>query len=115
MSRAETNLPPNAPPLQVELLYFDGCPSYQTVWNDLLEVVREHDLDVTVRPIKIGTLEKADALHFAGSPSVTVNGVDLEYYEGTGVLACRVYRENEGRGYPSRKLLRERLTESRLP
>ncbi len=102
-------------PIHIELLYFGGCPSYKTAWAELLEVIAEHDLEVTVKPLKVESLEKADALHFAGSPSVTVNGVDLEYYEGAGVLACRVYRENEGRGYPSRKLLRERLTESRLP
>lgn len=115
MNHAETTTPPNSPPLRVELLYFDGCPSYKTVWNDLIEIVTEHDLDVTVRLLKIDSLEKADAHRFAGSPSVKVNGVDLEYYEGAGVLACRVYRENVGRGYPSKRLLQTRLTESLLP
>ena len=98
-------------PLQVELLYFEGCPSYKTAWLELLEVISEHDLDVTVRPVKVDSPEKAKTLHFAGSPSLKVNGVDLERYEGAGVLACRVYEENGGKGWPSKQLLRERLME----
>ena len=97
------------PALHVELLYFEGCPSYRTAWTELLEVIAEHDLDVTVRPIKVNSLEKAETLHFAGSPSLTVNGVDLERYEGAGVLACRVYEENGGKGWPRKELLERRL------
>ena len=98
-------------PLHVELLYFEGCPSYKTAWLELLEVISEHDLDVTVRPVKVESPEKAKTLHFAGSPSLKVNGTDLERYEGAGVMACRVYEENGGKGWPSKRLLRERLIE----
>lgn len=98
-------------PLRVELLYFDGCPSYKTAWNDLREIITEHGLDATLIPIEIDTLEKADAHHFAGSPSIKVNGIDLEGYKGAGVMACRRYQENAGKGWPSKQLLRERLVE----
>lgn len=99
--------------IHIELLYFDGCPSYQTAWNDLLEIISEHSLEVSVQPIKIDGLEKADRLHFAGSPTIKINGQDLEGYEGQGVMACRVYVENAGKGWPSKKLLREQLLKAR--
>ncbi len=98
-------------PIHIELLYFDGCPSYKTAWNDLLEVITEHDLEVTVRLTKVRNVEQADALHFAGSPTIRVNGRDLEGYRGDGVMACRIYEENGGKGYPSKALLQARLTE----
>lgn len=111
MSHVKTREKPRAAPLEIELLYFDGCPSYKTVWNDMLEVITGNDLDVTVRPIKVNSLEEAKALRFAGSPTVRVNGVDLEGREEAGVMACRVYQENGGKGYPSKELLRKRLME----
>ena len=95
----------------VELLYFDGCPSYKTAWAELLEVITEGDLDVSVRPVKVDSLERAHLYSFAGSPTVKVNGQDLEHYQGQGVMACRVYEKNGGKGYPSRALLRQRLHE----
>ncbi len=98
-------------PIHIELLYFDGCPSYKNTWNDLLEVITEHDLEVTVRLTKVRNVEQADALHFAGSPTIRVNGRDLEGYRGDGVMACRIYEENGGKGYPSKALLQVRLTE----
>ena len=98
-------------PIRVDLLYFDGCPSYKTAWAELLEVITEGDLDVSVRPIKVDSLGRARTLSFAGSPTLKVNGRDLERYQGQGVMACRVYEKNGGKGYPSRALLRQRLHE----
>ncbi|MDZ7703572.1 MAG: hypothetical protein U5L04_03695 [Trueperaceae bacterium] len=108
--QAGTTEKPTVPsPRYIELLYFGGCPSYKTVWNDLLDLSTAHDLDVLVRPIRVDSAKQADALRFAGSPSVKVDGVDLEDYRGAGVMACRIYEENAGRGWPSKTLLRERL------
>jgi|FLYL01.1.fsa_nt_gi hypothetical protein len=94
----------------IDLLYFAGCPSYQQVWHDLVEVIADAELDACVRLVNVDTPEKATALHFAGSPTVKVNGHDLEGYAGDGFLACRFYRENDGKGWPSRNLLRRALT-----
>lgn len=99
-------------PIQIDLLYFDGCPSYKTVWQDLIDVISEHRLNTVVKPLNIDTLDKADSFHFAGSPTVKVNGKDLENYNGEGVMACRVYEENGNKGWPSKRLLEKRLLEA---
>ncbi len=99
-------------PVQIELLYFDGCPSYKTSWVDLLDVVSKHHLDVIVRPINVNSLEKANELNFAGSPSLKINGTDLEHYDGQGVMACRVYQENANKGWPSKAFIEKRLLEA---
>jgi len=93
----------------IDLLYFDGCPSYRQTWNDILDVLVGENIDASVRLIAVEDIDRAQELRFAGSPTVKVNGHDLEDYQGNGVMACRVYKENDGKGWPSKTLLRERV------
>ena len=99
-------------PIEIDLLYFDACPSYKTAWQVLIDVISEHHLETVVKPININTIDKADSFHFAGSPTIKVNGKDLEGYQGAGVMACRVYEENGNKGWPSKGLLEKRLLEA---
>lgn len=99
----------NKSELTIDLLYFDGCPSYRQTWNDILDVLVEEKTDATVRLMAVEDMERAGELQFAGSPTIKVNGRDLEGYEGDGVMACRVYKENEGKGWPSKRLIREAI------
>ena len=98
--------------MKIELLYFDGCPNYKRAWNDLAEVIIKYKLDASVRLLNVDTVEKANELKFAGSPTIKVNGHDLEDYEGDGIMACRVYDENNRQGFPSLELLSKRLKEA---
>ena len=50
-----------------------------------------------------------DLRYFAGSPTIKVNGQDLEDYQGNGVMACRRHEENNGKGWPSKDLVRDRV------
>jgi len=93
----------------IDLYYFDGCPSWQQAWRDLGTVLSETGLDATVRLRDVMALDDEARRGFAGSPSIHVDGVDLEGYDGEGVMACRRYEENDGRGWPSLDLLRMRL------
>lgn len=95
--------------LTIDLLYFDHCPSYRQAWNDILDVLVEEKMDASVRLVAVEDMDRAQDLRFAGSPTIKVNGVDLEEYQGDGVIACRVYKENDGKGWPSKDLLRDRL------
>ena len=97
--------------LRIEFLYFDGCPSYKQAWADLLDVIVELKRPVAVTPISVEDQQTADRLGFAGSPTLRIDGVDLEGYEGPGIFVCRIYRENDGKGWPSKALLRRRITE----
>ena len=98
--------------LNIELLYFDGCPSYREAWNQILEVLVAEQLEATVRVVPVQTPEQAAELRFPGSPTIRINGTDLEPVEETGAMACRVYRENDGKGWPSTALLKRRIREA---
>ena len=95
--------------LDVELVYLEGCPSWERAWSELRTVLAELDPSVRVCLREVSGLEVWEKVGFAGSPTIRVNGRDLEGYAGPAVLACRRYEDNDGHGWPSRALLRERL------
>jgi hypothetical protein len=99
--------------MKIELLYFDGCPSYQQALQNLEEVIAEEKLDATVELVKVNSPAEAHARRFLGSPTIQIGGVDLEGPEavGSGVgFGCRVYA-HEGRlsRWPPKEALRAAL------
>ena len=95
--------------LTIELLYFDGCPSWQHAWNDLGQALTAARTDATVHLRNIDDLPENQRQGFGGSPTLRINGRDLEDYDGPPVYACRRYLDNDGRGWPSQTLLQESL------
>jgi hypothetical protein len=77
----------------VEILYFDGCPSYQR----LLPTVQRHAErgGAELLPRRVETPEEAERERFLGSPTVRVDGRDIDpsASERTDYgLKCRLYR-----------------------
>lgn len=93
--------------MEVTLLYFDGCPSWQTTDRRLRQLAGELDLEISHR--KVETPEAAEELSFRGSPTVLVDGRDpfAEGDEPVG-LSCRIYQTPDGpAGSPTLAQLRE--------
>jgi hypothetical protein len=85
--------------MRVELLYFDGCPNYERLLPRLREMVAEVDPRGDVHLRRVESLEDADRERFLGSPTVRVDGDDVDdgAMERTDFgLKCRLYRTNEG-------------------
>jgi hypothetical protein len=63
--------------MDVRLRYFDGCPSWETTYTWLREVLNELGLS-GVEPVleRVETPEEAQRLHFVGSPTVLIDGRD---------------------------------------
>jgi len=93
----------------IELFYFDGCPSWREAWRGLGDVLAVTGVDAQVRLRDVVTLGDEPPRGFAGSPTIHVDGVDLEGYAGPGVMACRRYGENGGKGWPTLALLKAQL------
>ena len=87
--------------MKVELLYFADCPSWRHAWAVLGEALARAGSNAEVRLRHIDAVPEAESVGFAGSPTLRFDGRDLEGYEGPAVMACRTYRGNEGRGWPS--------------
>jgi len=84
--------------MQVEVLVFEGCPHAGEAMARVTEVVGRLAPGASVDRVEVDTPEKAAALGFLGSPSVRINGEDIERRSaGRGSLCCRTYA---GEGVP---------------
>ncbi len=98
--------------MRIELLYFDGCPTYQNAEEDLRRVLAEEGLNAEVELVEVNSDEEARRLGFPGSPTVRIDGRDPFPVpdRGEGALACRVYATPEGmKGTPTAAMIREAL------
>jgi hypothetical protein len=87
----------------IQLLFWDGCPSHPRALAELQAVVVGAGLDsATIELLEIATEQDAVAAGFVGSPTVRVDGVDVEPPQPDAVpsLSCRVYRRPSGRYSP---------------
>lgn len=99
--------------MNVELLYWEGCPSYPEARELLEDVLRERGLDVEIRVRHVATREEATELRFPGSPTIRIDGRDVDPAgaDDPPALNCRIYLLPDGRvsPVPSRQQLEEAL------
>jgi hypothetical protein len=97
----------------VEILYFEGCPHHQAATALVREVMTELGLDPDIRLVKIADNAKAETERFLGSPTVRVDGRDIEPgadERSDYALGCRIYRTPSGyTGQPAADWLRKAL------
>ncbi len=100
--------------MRVELLFWAGCPSHPEALELLREVLAERGLDDEVEVREVFTPAEAEELAFPGSPTIRVDGHDVDPAgaEAQPSLTCRVYRLPDGRPspVPSRRQLEEALS-----
>jgi hypothetical protein len=89
--------------MRIELLWWEGCPSYPETLADLERILEEEGADATLEQIEIETDEQACAERFPGSPTIRIDGEDpLPAESGDPFsLTCRVYRLRDGRVSPT--------------
>lgn len=81
---------------QIDILYFDSCPGWRAAEQRVRQVVLDAGLegDVSVRLVPVETEEGARTHHFVGSPTVRVDGEDVDPAAGQRTsfgLQCRLY------------------------
>ena len=96
--------------MRVEVLYFDGCPTYLEAEKILRSVLSRGEAEMEL--VAVNTDEEARRLRFPGSPTIGVDGRDpcLVPERAGYALGCRVYATPEGlRGPPTAGMLEEAL------
>jgi hypothetical protein len=99
----------------IEILYYDGCPTWQKALERVRQVVAQARLEehTEIQTVRVETDEQAQELGFLGSPTIRVDGHDVEASSQARTdfgLQCRVY-QNGGRltGIPDADLIRSAL------
>jgi hypothetical protein len=99
--------------VRIELLHWEGCSSTPEARELVERVLAEHELDVPVELREVTTQAEAEALRFPGSPTIRVDGRDIDPAgaKGRPALTCRIYKLPDGRvsPVPAREQLEEAL------
>jgi hypothetical protein len=89
---------------EVELLWWEGCPSTDRALSELRAALAELGLEHTeIRSTEIKSDDEARAARFIGSPTIRINGVDVvpPPPDEPPALNCRIYRRRDGRISPT--------------
>ena len=105
------------PTTKLELLYFDGCPSWEHALENLTRALQLEQVPDEVEMIQVADPADAQAKRFIGSPTIRIDGMDVEGPDAEGrghPYGCRVYTD-AGRmvGWPSVDQIRQALTRER--
>jgi hypothetical protein len=97
----------------VELLWFSDCPNRTAARALLEEVIEDVAPGTTIRDIDATDPTIAADVHFPGSPTIRVDGrdVDAGYVDpGDYTPRCRLYRTSNGLGVlPERRWIEDAL------
>jgi hypothetical protein len=103
--------------MKIEILYFDGCPTYRAAEETLRGVLAERGIEAGVELVAVNSDEEAQRLRFPGSPTIRVDDRDLfPVADRAGyALGCRMYATPEGlKGSPTAEMVRVALAERNL-
>jgi hypothetical protein len=80
--------------VRIQVLFFEGCPNSEKTVELVSEIARVEGVETLIERVEIRT--PADAVHhrFLGSPSVRVNGLDVEAHarnRSDFAMVCRLY------------------------
>lgn len=101
--------------MNVRVLYFVGCPNHAPAVELVRDVVAKLGVEAEVVEVEVTNPADAERLRFLGSPTILVDGVDIEPAARDRAdfgFSCRTY---DGQGTPPREMLAAALLEPVAP
>ncbi|MBA3262549.1 MAG: hypothetical protein H0T69_08800 [Thermoleophilaceae bacterium] len=104
--------------MKIELLYFDGCPSHEALLPTLRALLADEGIETEVELRRVESVEAAEGERFLGSPTVRVDGDDIDPDASARTdfgLKCRLYRSRERTsGVPTERWLLSAIRRARI-
>lgn len=101
---------------RVDILYFDGCPNHEAAHRLVERVAAQVGIEPEIELVNVPDADAATTLRFLGSPTVRIDGRDVEpgaEERREFVFSCRVYRSERGfSGQPDEAWIRSALTQA---
>jgi hypothetical protein len=101
------------------VLYVEHCPNFPAALALVQRVLAELGVDAEVRTTMVTDQAAADRTRFVGSPTVRVNGRDVDpegEVAAEYTLECRLYwHEHRLAGYPQERWVRDALLRATGP
>ncbi|MGO9516001.1 MAG: hypothetical protein ACLPND_03060 [Candidatus Korobacteraceae bacterium] len=100
--------------MNIELLYVANCPNHVVALERLRAILSAESVQTPVNEVLVSDAAMAQSLKFPGSPTIRINGQDVEPQSeqiASFGLMCRLY--SDGSGAPSEQRLRVALERAR--
>jgi hypothetical protein len=102
---------------KIDFLFWEECPSYPDAWDRLQRILQEKGLNIKINRVRIRSDEEAKEWGFVGSPTILINGADIDLQGASNQpigLNCRIYHTPEGRvtPLPPESLIRQAIENS---
>lgn len=97
--------------MRVEVFYIDGCPNRKPAVERVKKVLEQERISVPLVEVEIHDEREAKKIGFLGSPTIRINGLDVDpkWRAGTATgMACRYYNG----GLPSEEIICAALREA---
>jgi hypothetical protein len=99
--------------MKIEVLYISACPNHVRVIESIREILRDNQMPEEITEIEVTDSGQAIAMAFPGSPTIRVDGEDVEPNFGglsSHGLTCRTYMaEGKVQGVPSLEWIRDAI------
>ena len=99
--------------VNIGVFFIEGCPGFSSITDDIKDVIAEEAVDADITLFLIETLEDARRLQFTGSPTVRINGMDIESNMQTikayGLRSRHYYINGKKSDYPAKSMIRDAI------
>jgi hypothetical protein len=99
--------------MKIDVLYFTGCPNHVPTVERVRELANRLEVNVELNQIEVTANDDPVALKFLGSPTVLVNGYDVDPTHRIGAaygFGCRTFG---GVGVPPKEMIERAIAEAR--
>jgi hypothetical protein len=100
--------------MKIEVLYVPNCPNHTVALERLREILSPESFQANVDEVLVNDVATAQSLKFLGSPTIRVNGHDVEPQSEQAApfgLMCRLY--SDGSGVPSQRSVRAAIEKAK--
>jgi len=102
--------------MKVEVLYVSECPSHPAAVKLVKDVLAAQGVAADISEVLVADEKMACELQFIGSPTIRINGRDVEE-ESQGrrnfALSCRLYAGSKHAGLPPVEVIHRAVAEAR--
>ena len=103
--------------MKVEIFFFSGCPNHGPAVESVSGILRQESVSAELLEIEIKDIDTAHAIGFLGSPSIRIDGRDVEPNARSSRafgLTCRTYIDDGFRaGVPPSDIIRAAVKEAK--
>lgn len=98
--------------VRIQVLYIEGCPNHEATVDLVRRVVLEQGIEAAIETVEVRSTQEATRLRFLGSPTVKIDGVDVDPTARNRTdfaVGCRLYPDS---GVPAAEMIAAAIREA---